>query len=902
MSGIFNKDFTSLKRSRKHRTIGSGGFRAVNTLEGSPTLELQLKKSQHIRDELDSLDHLKPVPYRGNISKPYRKNSSGKNGPLATRDTEEKPSSQPGSPVVSTRIPSSTRKESTSPSVMCDVFSQEIHLTTLLDDKPLLYLILRSINFNGKRFVSEDTQQLMLNISSDNEFIYFTQREKLINRITINRKTHLKGITFSKLGRSLLLELKQNKGYIYINYLTPDDDLMIYFRRIWDIDTNNKVSNQELLSKMEEIEKRRLSSTEEIEKRMVIGSSKPHIIETPTRPRRSTRGRPGTPLSLDNESSNINSSPFGSAESPETVLSEKPASFDPPLNYKFMDSKMFTLTYSDFKTLYNNDWINDSVIDFFIKYDIENAVKENKFKWNDILAFNSFFFTKLVSGTGFDSAIDGEIDYYGNIKRWLVKVDLMSHPYVIIPINENLHWYCCVIKGLPQLLERALKYKEQMKILGDLEDNDVQVVRDPLRAEIFIFDSLSLKHSHTPFPLKKFIMDYCFHKYEVEIPKEQFRVINARVPKQNNFNDCGIHVIYNVRKWLSDSTECERIWKSGNSKHQSRQFFKASERNGMRITLRDTLLDLQKSDKNIKDDPRKSDSSEHDDIEIIEIPKEVENRKKKTTPEENPKEVDKSIGDLKKVRNDKVKTRNDSPSKSDSPVSPESTYREYVKAKGIIEKMSLHKRTLDPKAKENEFNSFLETIITNKPLRRGLSGRKLLRHTIGILNEIYVDETSFTKEELERIADFADTMNSLDESTDHDSIASEIGKLLKYKRKKLNSKSSTPTTPTTPTIKTNTITASSNDTQPSIKQRPKDETLVIKHTLDNEELNKSVNELKISENGKLLNGEKRLASRRTPSLTNNELNELHYDFPAILKSSYKSFPNKRRKLKEVSRQ
>ena len=40
------------------------------------------------------------------------------------------------------------------------------------------------------------------------------------------------------------------------------------------------------------------------------------------------------------------------------------------------------------------------------------------------------------------------------------KIDLMSFSHIIMPINEKHHWYCCIIRGLPTLLEMIKLQKE----------------------------------------------------------------------------------------------------------------------------------------------------------------------------------------------------------------------------------------------------------------------------------------------------------------------------------------------------------------------------------------------------------------------------------------------------------
>lgn len=268
------------------------------------------------------------------------------------------------------------------------------------------------------------------------------------------------------------------------------------------------------------------------------------------------------------------------------VIQETPAPFDPPLKYTLSNGKKFIIAYNDFKTLYNNDWINDTLIDFFIAFDMDHATNElHLIEADSVYAFNSFFFTKLMSNPQEQETPD----YYGNIKRWLNKIDLMTYDSIILPINEHLHWFCAVIKSMPQLVEAARAYHARY---GPNPEDEETGKRPKVEAvvEVFVFDSLKQTHSNIGEPLRIMIDEYCKDKYGVLIPPELIKVQSARVPKQKNFNDCGIHVIYNVRKWLSDPGVCEKVWrKFGRSQ---RAYFNGSERNGMRRACIEFLLDL----------------------------------------------------------------------------------------------------------------------------------------------------------------------------------------------------------------------------------------------------------------------------------------------------------------------
>lgn len=852
---MFKKDFLSLNRGRRRPT--SNGFQTINNLEdnnlrltqsspiSSPknSVEIQLEKSKKIRQELDSLD----------------KNGSNK----------------------------SSNIESTHALMIKDIFHKRISIGLhKLDETPRCHLMIKSLDHNGKRIQKESSSNLMINISSNGQFIFFTLGPKFIKGLTIDLVKHVKSITFSMLNRSLLIELQEGAGYVYITYITSTWDFVDQLKSIYK--KNGGVehigTNDELLKKM------RLIDSERTPNGKADSSSAPSSTNvTPTRTitpidpskmygSRTTRSVSRLTGGLDPQSSpsyklNSSDSESENVDTIQTRKDETPEPFIPSLSYKFLDSKKFTITNSDFKTLYNNDWINDSVIDFFIKYDIDQAVKNNLFKQDEIFAFNSFFFNKLMTKSKDTPSLkDGEEivsldkdtlpDYYGNIKRWLNKIDLMKYPYVIIPINENLHWYCCVVKGLPELLSRATKLKERMNEMDGFDfKSSEEVIKEVFRVEIFIFDSLSQKHSNIHYPLKKFIIDYCKDKYDLEITKDQFRTINARVPKQNNFNDCGIHVIYNVRKLLSDATQCERLWKSGNSlsRYQSKLFFKASERNGMRQTLRETLKRLQKEENSVSECNGNGDADEEEDIEIIEmeLPKSG-----KEPPKKSPKAA--------KIR----------------PVDDTEVLEKVLEILGGIS----DKHTLDPKS-----TSFLKTIISNKFIRRDLSGKKLSKLVVEILNHIYPSDNEIDAEELSLVADFAIKISGLDILLERKKISDEFFTFLKEKMKISPEVSTSPASPPPTKVmptKANDETAGSDNSTISEGSRPKDETFVIKHYLDNEDLSQCVNELQISEPG----------AKRAKSLSSTPIKS-----PAVIPNSsplddknnkehYKSFPNKRRKL------
>ncbi|CCH60959.1 hypothetical protein TBLA_0D04630 [Henningerozyma blattae CBS 6284] len=136
----------------------------------------------------------------------------------------------------------------------------------------------------------------------------------------------------------------------------------------------------------------------------------------------------------------------------DEAVYETPVPFKPRLNYKFSDNTSYTITNQDFKCLYNNDWINDTIIDFFIKYYVDQSIQNNIIKKDEISIMTSFFYTKLIST---------KENYYENVKKWVNNSNLFDKKYIIIPINMKYHWYCSIIINMKEI-NQYLKRKKSI--------------------------------------------------------------------------------------------------------------------------------------------------------------------------------------------------------------------------------------------------------------------------------------------------------------------------------------------------------------------------------------------------------------------------------------------------------
>ncbi|OUM54333.1 hypothetical protein BVG19_g3706 [[Candida] boidinii] len=337
----------------------------------------------------------------------------------------------------------------------------------------------------------------------------------------------------------------------------------------------------------------------------------------------------------------------------ENIPFENQILFKPSLKYKFEDKKSFIITNNDFKCLYNGNWVNDTIVDFFLKYYFTQATKSGKLNNLKIEVLNSFFYKKLLMD------IDEENqDYYNNVRNWFKNNDnLFDQDFVIIPIMEDMHWFFVIITNLPKLKSKALKSEfdnntdgsdsinSQIYMYSELNSSspspknddtlsststNMETTPEPKRklgrpsknstpksqlqnknsfsnklsdedytknyeenSKIYILDSLKKAHPRIYEPLRGFLRGYAKEKYNVDIPSDQIYKASCPIPQQGNFNDCGLHVVYNAAKlfWHPDLFKKLLVKPTTTLR---KQLFKESERRTLRKDLRDLLLDLLK--------------------------------------------------------------------------------------------------------------------------------------------------------------------------------------------------------------------------------------------------------------------------------------------------------------------
>ncbi|KAF8442853.1 hypothetical protein L210DRAFT_3476959 [Boletus edulis BED1] len=108
-----------------------------------------------------------------------------------------------------------------------------------------------------------------------------------------------------------------------------------------------------------------------------------------------------------------------------------------------------SIMLSDLKRLQPEEYLNDTLIEFGLKLWLNDLRGKDPALADQIYVFSSFFYKKLNNKKNPE-------DGYKSVRKWTSKVNLFAKKYIIVPINENIHWYLAIIYEPGHTLEPPL--------------------------------------------------------------------------------------------------------------------------------------------------------------------------------------------------------------------------------------------------------------------------------------------------------------------------------------------------------------------------------------------------------------------------------------------------------------
>nr|CUU97455.1 hypothetical transcript [Hymenolepis microstoma] len=269
-------------------------------------------------------------------------------------------------------------------------------------------------------------------------------------------------------------------------------------------------------------------------------------------------------------------------------------------NYKPPGSKdSVFLTYADIECLAPGMFVNDTIINFYLKYLYYEQFSDQQRHSTHL--FNSFFYSKLCAAHPETNSNDEERDVvmarHKAVATWTRRSDIFTKDYIIIPINENLHWFLGLVcypwmVGMVSYNKLYSEYNyDQCQLVpdfadttfdpnvGDIGNEEIRVLPTDAQAEAFnrwrrrrlawlrkrginampcilLFDSLASQHRVGN--LHK-IRSYLQAEWDVRrserdgemvFNKDTIRGFSPRVPGQGNLVDCGIFLLHYVEMFF----------------------------------------------------------------------------------------------------------------------------------------------------------------------------------------------------------------------------------------------------------------------------------------------------------------------------------------------------------------
>lgn len=255
----------------------------------------------------------------------------------------------------------------------------------------------------------------------------------------------------------------------------------------------------------------------------------------------------------------------------------------PILRYPTSGPFAVTLLQCDLERLKEGEYLNDTMIEFGLRYLLERIKRNNPLLVQQIHVFNTFFYHKLTESRDRSKT-------YEHLRKWTNKVNIFDKMYVVVPINEHLHWYMAIIvnpkaiinerplslasssirrssrtstgnSAAPGVLDSSGPQSENYSVNHASEHGD-NLSQNPSdfkeeQTYVMVLDSLGITHGPVKTALRDYLRLEARDKGHVRPDVDLKRLgdplhVDVRVPDQPNFSDCGVYLLHYFDRFFSD--------------------------------------------------------------------------------------------------------------------------------------------------------------------------------------------------------------------------------------------------------------------------------------------------------------------------------------------------------------
>lgn len=103
-----------------------------------------------------------------------------------------------------------------------------------------------------------------------------------------------------------------------------------------------------------------------------------------------------------------------------------------------------SINTEDFSCLAIEQYLNDVIIEFYLKWLFHEVLTEEQRQKTHI--FSTFFYKRLTTFTQHKGEkLTAAQKRHARVQKWTKDVNLFEKDFIIIPINEQSHWFLAII-------------------------------------------------------------------------------------------------------------------------------------------------------------------------------------------------------------------------------------------------------------------------------------------------------------------------------------------------------------------------------------------------------------------------------------------------------------------------
>ena len=208
------------------------------------------------------------------------------------------------------------------------------------------------------------------------------------------------------------------------------------------------------------------------------------------------------------------------------------------------------VTRHDYKTLAEDEFLNDNIINFYLTWLYENL--SDKYK-EIVHIYSSHFYTRLKSkkrGKNEKSDKSKQEQAYEKVKGWTKKLDIFEKRMLVFPICEESHWYLVIVCNPGHVLSQSREKDFDSKRAYQQKYGETR----GFNPFIMVLDSLGGSHSTAVSKIRSYMMFEHLDKRKIpkNFGKEKMSEKHPPIPLQPNSCDCGLFLLHYIELIFKD--------------------------------------------------------------------------------------------------------------------------------------------------------------------------------------------------------------------------------------------------------------------------------------------------------------------------------------------------------------